>query len=109
VTEVSTNQFDLVRLRADQAPGNDPRVIEALKLATDRQAIFDLVVQGYGSIGRDSPIGPLYSQYYSEETPLPARDVEKARQLLAEAGYEDGLNLGCTPRTPATGLTWRLY
>jgi len=99
--EVSTNQFDLVRLRADRAPGNDPRVIQALKLATDRQAIFDLVVQGRGSIGRDSPIGPLYSQYYSEETPLPERDVEAARQLLVDAGYGDGLNIEL--HTPDTG------
>lgn len=99
--EVSTNQFDLVRLRADRAPGNDPRVIQALKLATDRQAIFDLVVQGHGSIGRDSPIGPLYSQYYSEETPLPERDVEAARQLLVDAGYGDGLNIEL--HTPDTG------
>jgi peptide/nickel transport system substrate-binding protein len=76
-------------------------VIEALKLATDREAIFNLIVQGYGSIGRDSPIGPLYSQYYSEDTPLPVRDVEKARQLLTEAGYGDGLNLEL--HTPDTG------
>jgi peptide/nickel transport system substrate-binding protein len=101
LAEVSTNQFDLVRLRADRAPGNDPKVIEALKLATDREAIFNLIVQGYGSIGRDSPIGPLYSQYYSEDTPLPVRDVEKARQLLTEAGYGDGLNLEL--HTPDTG------
>jgi peptide/nickel transport system substrate-binding protein len=99
--EVSTNQFDLVRLRADRAPGNDPRVIQALKLATDRQAIYDLVVQGHGSIGRDSPIGPLYSQYYSEETPLPERDVEAARQLLTEAGFGEGLNIEL--HTPDTG------
>lgn len=99
--EVSTNQFDLVRLRADRAPGNDPRVIQALKYATDREAIYQLVLQGYGSIGRDSPIGPLYSQYYSEENPLPERDLELARQLLADAGYEDGLNLEL--HTPDTG------
>ena len=99
--EVSTNQFDLVRLRADRAPGNDPRVIQALKYAIDREAIYQLVLQGYGSIGRDSPIGPLYSQYYSEETPLPERDLELARQLLADAGYEDGLNLEL--HTPDTG------
>jgi peptide/nickel transport system substrate-binding protein len=99
--EVSTNQFDLVRLRADRAPGNDPRVIQALKYATDREAIYRLVLQGYGSIGRDSPIGPLYSQYYSEEAPLPERNLELARQLLAEAGYEAGLDIEL--HTPDTG------
>lgn len=90
---VPTNAFDLVRLRTDREPGNDPRVVEALKLATDRQAIFETVTSSLGAPGRDSPIGPLYTQYYTEETPLPPRDPEQARQLLADAGYEDGLQL----------------
>ena len=99
--EVPTNAFDLVRLRSDRAPGDDPRIIQALKLATDREAIYQLVLQGYGEVGRDSPIGPLYSQYYTEETQLPERDVEAAKSLLAEAGYPDGLEL--TLHTPDTG------
>jgi peptide/nickel transport system substrate-binding protein len=99
--EIPTNGFDLVRLRSDRAPGDDPRVIQALKLATDREAIYQLVLQGYGKVGRDSPIGPLYSQYYTEETPLPERDVDAAKSLLAEAGYPDGLEL--TLHTPDTG------
>jgi len=98
---IPTNGFDLVRLRADRAPGNDPRVMQALKLATDRQAIFDAVQLGLGAIGRDSPIGPLYTTYYTEATPLPERNIEKAKQLLADAGYPDGLQLDL--HTPDTG------
>jgi peptide/nickel transport system substrate-binding protein len=90
---VPTNGFDLVRLRADQEPGNKPEVIEALKLATDRQAIFDQVALSLGAVGRDSPIGPLFADYYSEAAPIPARDPAKARELLASAGYPDGLTL----------------
>jgi peptide/nickel transport system substrate-binding protein len=76
-------------------------VIQALKLATDREAILNLVQQGYGAVGRDSPIGPMYTNYFSEETPLPERDVEAAKSLLAEAGYGDGLSLEL--HTPDTG------
>lgn len=99
--DIPTNGFDLVRLRADREPGNDPRVMEALKLATDREAIFNTVQQGLGAIGRDSPIGPLYTTYYTEETPLLERDVDAAKALLAEAGYPDGLSLDL--HTPDTG------
>jgi len=91
--DIPTNGFDLVRLRSDRAPGDDPRVIQAFKLATDREAVFQLVQQGFGAVGRDSPIGPLYAQYYSESVQLPARDVEAARRLLVEAGYPDGLEI----------------
>ena len=97
----ATNSFDVVRLRSDRAPGDDPRLMEALRLATDRQAIFDLVLQGYGEIGQDTPIGPMYNQYYTEGLQLPARDIDAARQLLADAGYPDGIDFEL--HTPDTG------
>lgn len=99
--DIPTNGFDLVRLRSDRPPGDDPRVIQALKLATDRQEIFELVQQGYGAVGRDSPIGPLYTSYYSEDTVIPERDVQAAKDLLSQAGHSDGLELEL--HTPDTG------
>lgn len=98
---VPSNGFDLLRLRANRAPGNDPRVVEALKLAVDREAIFELVKNGIGALGQDSPIGPLYDSYYNTDLTPPARDPERARELLAEAGYPDGLSL--TLHTPDSG------
>lgn len=91
--QVATNAFPVVRLRADQPPGDDPRVMQAMRMAIDREAIFELVQQGMGALGRDTPVGPLYTDFYTEEIPLPEHDVEAAADLLAEAGYEDGLDL----------------
>lgn len=99
--DIPTNGFDLVRLRADREPGSDPRVIQAMKLATDREAILELIQQGYGAVGNDSPIGPLYEAYFDPSVQPPARDVAAARALLAEAGYPNGLNL--TLHAPNTG------
>ena len=91
--DIATNGFDLIRLRSDRAPGNDPRVIQAFKLATDRQIIHSLVQQGYGSVGNDSPIGPLYGAYHDSSVSPSERDVDAARRLLADAGYPDGIEL----------------
>jgi peptide/nickel transport system substrate-binding protein len=99
--EIPTNGFDLVRLRADQEPGNNPQVLQALKLATDREAILQLVQQGHGAVGNDSPIGPLYEAYHAEDVKPAARDVAAAQALLADAGYSDGLDL--VLYTPDTG------
>ncbi len=99
--DIPTNGFDLVRLRADQPPGDNPLVIQALKLATDREAILQLVQQGYGAVGNDSPIGPLYGPYYDATIQPPARDVEAAKSVLVKAGYGDGLDL--VIQTPDTG------
>ncbi len=90
---VPTAGHDLVRLRADRAPGDDVRVRQAFRMATDRAAIFERTQFGFGAEGRDSPIGPVFAKYYTEETPLPPRDPEGAKQLLADAGYPDGLEM----------------
>ena len=50
--------FDVVYLRADQSPGNNPKVMQALKLSIDRQAIVQAVLKGYGQATGDNPVGP---------------------------------------------------
>jgi peptide/nickel transport system substrate-binding protein len=92
-TDIPTSGHDLARLRADRAPGNDERVQRAFKLATDRQAIYERIQLGFGSVGKDHPIGPAFGAFYADDLNPAPRDPEAAKALLAEAGYPDGLDL----------------
>jgi len=91
--DVPTNGFNLVRFRADQAPGDNPLVIQALKHATDRETIFNLVQLGAASVGRDTPIGPLYEGFFDPTIEPLAYDLDRARDLLEQAGYGSGLSI----------------
>ena len=74
-----------------RAPFNDIRVRRALSYAIDRQAIIDGAMFGFGQ-----PIGSHYSRQaegYVDLTANYPHNVDKARQLLAEAGYPDGLDV----------------
>ena len=72
-------------------PWSDPRVREALSLSVDREAMVELVAEGFGTPGNDSPINAAYA--YHAETETKSYDPARAKELLAEAGYPDGLSL----------------
>ena len=91
--DVPTNAHHMTRIRADRPPGDDIRVRKAFKLATDRNAIWERVQLGFGAVGKDSPIGPSFAQYFLDDVQPPARDTAAAAALLAEAGYPDGLDM----------------
>lgn len=69
-------------------PFNDVRVRQALSLATDKSAIIDTVFQGAGKAAKN-PIPPTMWSY-NEDVVDYQYDLEKAKKLLAEAGYPDG-------------------
>ena len=92
-TDIPTSGHHLARVRADREPGSDVRVRQAFKLATDRDAIWERIQLGFGAVGKDSPIGPAFGQYFLAEAEVPARDPAAAAALLAEAGYSDGLDM----------------
>jgi peptide/nickel transport system substrate-binding protein len=63
----------------------DKRVRQAVALGLDRQALIDTVLKGKGDIANDHPIAPIYP-FFDASQPQRARDVAKAKQLLADAG-----------------------
>ena len=100
----------------DQQPGYDPelpwvssdpdinsdawknaaKVRTALSIAIDRQGIVDTLLHGYGS----PAVLWDFGQYEESWLPQELRwefDPERARELLAEAGYPDGFSITLTP------------
>lgn len=96
VAEGTMNLVQAMYLNNAVAPFDDVRVRQALCYAVDKQEIIDLAFDGYGS-----PIGssmyPAFGKYFDDSlTNYYTRDVEKAKALLAEAGYPDGFDMTIT-------------
>jgi len=81
-------------LRTDKPPFNDVRVREAVDLSLDRQAMIDKISFGEGKFcGPISPDLEFWTLPQDEVRDFYGVDYEKANQLLAAAGYADGLKL----------------
>jgi peptide/nickel transport system substrate-binding protein len=76
------------------APWRDKRVRQAVSKAIDRQVIIDNVYAGNAEL--TGPIPPGYGDWPLSPDELAehyAVDIEGAKALLAEAGYEDGFSV----------------
>ena len=91
---VSTTIFTLI-LNAGKESIEDPRVRHALELAMDREALIDGVFFGAGTpVAQHLP--PDHWAYHPGITPDDPEygyNPERAKELLAEAGYADGLDV----------------
>lgn len=70
-------------------PGlDDPRVRNAISFAIDRRAFVDGLLFGYGRTIAN-PITPIVGWAYNDDLAPHLRDLDRARALLAEAGWTD--------------------
>ncbi|MCL2874235.1 MAG: ABC transporter substrate-binding protein [Defluviitaleaceae bacterium] len=73
----------------ENAPFNDIRVRQAIAYAINIEQIVDVAWAGLGSIAR----GPLPTTVGGAiEFPIHPVNIERARELMAEAGYADGFS-----------------
>ncbi|HVZ46239.1 MAG TPA: ABC transporter substrate-binding protein [Ramlibacter sp.] len=90
--------------KAKQNPlGRDPRVREAFELALDRQGLAQVVMDNEATVGNQW-VAPNNS-WYVKSIPVPRRNLERAKQLLKEAGVP---NPSFTLLTPTTSDAQRL-
>lgn len=73
------------------APFNNPDLIKAIKAGIDRQEVIKVAYAGFGSLGYDTPISQ--DDFYFGGLTVPVFDASKAKQLLASAGYSNGITL----------------
>ncbi len=74
-------------MNTQKEPFNDVRVRQAMDYALNKEAYIQVVKNGL-AVPATSVIGSAV-QYYKGNEPRPY-DLEKAKELLAEAGYPDG-------------------
>lgn len=105
---VPTNGAGLVydiRFRVTAEPWNDVLVRQALNYALNREAyetaLFGVYTAVSNPIAEDSP-------FFSEEAPVYTYDPDRARELLAEAGYPDGLDAGAFENHFELGLDFEV-
>lgn len=92
VLEGSMNLVQAMYLNNAAEPFDDIRIRQALCYAIDKEEILLMIADGLGT-----PIGssmfPAFGKYYMPElNDVYKTDIEKAKKLLAEAGYSDGFS-----------------
>lgn len=82
--------YHVLQLNPSREPLTELGVRQAISCAIDRQAVLDTASLGEGRV-----TGPLTIPAYASDTGdlfCYQQDVEKARQLLADAGYPNGFS-----------------
>lgn len=99
IEPVATSATRVLRMRADTKPFDDNRVRLALKLCQNRKKTLALAYQNDGLQGQDVHVHPNHPDYC--KIPTPRYNPQKARALLAEAGYTKGFRIDL-----AVGADW---
>ena len=82
-----------IYMNTQEGPFADVRVRQAVSMAVDRAEILMGGKDGYGSIA-NCYCSPVCTGYDAAFTATP-QDLEKAKELLAEAGYPNGFSVEC--------------
>lgn len=93
VLEGTMNLVQAIYLNNQAKPFDNQLVRQALCYAIDRQGIMDMVADGHGTaVG--SSIYPAFTKYFLPDlVDKYPHSVEKAKELLAQAGYPNGFDM----------------
>ncbi|MGW4648568.1 ABC transporter substrate-binding protein [Kitasatospora sp. NPDC004289] len=106
VQEIPSLVVAVLDVNVEKAPFDNPKVVEALKYAIDREALVKTQLFGHGEVNYQ----PFPKGYVGHDPALADAfryDPARARTLLAEAGFPNGVDLALTT-TVAQGLPEQL-
>jgi peptide/nickel transport system substrate-binding protein len=86
-----TGSFLTYVMWVDTPPFDNPKVREAMKLVVDREVIVNSVFMGFAVPANDNPVPIHFPEAYTKN--IKKRDVAKAKALLEQAGFKDGLEV----------------
>lgn len=92
VAEGSMNLIQGIFLNNKEAPFDDIRVRKAISYGLDRQGVIDIVGGGKGDILGTNMFPGFKEHYDADLVNIYPYNKERAKELLKEAGYEDGLS-----------------
>ena len=96
IYEGGMNLIQALYLNNKEKPFDDVKVRQAMCYAVNRQEVLDMMANGKGTI-IGSSMFPAFEKYYMPElADRYPQDIEKAKQLLKEAGYPDGFEMTMT-------------
>lgn len=87
VLNIPSNDHYTMPMRADTSPYDKLDTSLALKYAIDREHIVKIVLNGFGTVGNDHPIGRGL-KFYAADLPQRKYDPDKAKFHLKKAGLD---------------------
>lgn len=91
--------YDYIGFNLTREPFDDVRVRQAISYAMDREQICQAAYFGLCEALYGGPIGSGSPWQYDYEPYASSPDLDKARELLAEAGYADGFEMEWLPNS----------
>ena len=101
---LSISNLVFIGMNPQRTPFNNPLVREAVKLATHRPSIVLGALDGHADIA-NSVLPRAFVGFDPDVPPVDQFDLERARQLMVEAGFPDGFAIDlCFPSDMVFGI-----
>ncbi len=91
VYEAVTAQTGVMRFRITEKPFDNPKLRAAILATMDHAKILEIAYRGRGVPAENHHVSPIHPEYF--KLPELKPDIAKAKALLAEAGYPDGISI----------------